>query len=66
MQIQLNDNELFKKQTFHQKMLKSTSLYGSEIKYENSIQDLKYQVDSLEREKEELLNLIKQGSESKN
>ncbi len=67
MQIQLNeyDNELFKKQMLHQKMLESTSLYGGGIKYENSIEDLKHQVDSLEREKEELLDLIKQGSESK-
>ena len=36
MQIQLNeyDNELFKKQMLHQKMLESTSLYGGGIKYE--------------------------------
>jgi len=68
MQIQLTeyDAELCKKQMLHQRMIETTSQYGMlNLNYQNCMDDLKHKVELLEKEKEDLHELLKQGESSK-
>ena len=62
MQFQLGefDSELMKKQYLHQKMLDNlTHLTGRDTKLESNMDELKHRIDSLEKEKEDLLDQIR-------
>jgi hypothetical protein len=62
MQFQLGefDSELMKKQYLHQKMLDNlVQLSGKDTKLESNMDELKSRIDSLEKEKEDLLDQIR-------
>lgn len=62
MQFQLGefDSELMKKQYLHQKMLDNlTQLSGKDTKLESNMDELKSRIDSLEKEKIDLLDQIR-------
>ena len=62
MQFQLGefDSELMKKQYLHQKMLENlVQLSGKDTKLESNMDELKSRIDSLEKEKEDLLDQIR-------